>query len=97
MPTWERFDVLVEGRVGSKTPAFCEFFREWPRNVDEDGEMAEVGGRVSGEGPLRDAVSFGEWVPTTDRAADRAVDSVGREKLLCRLVELPLLWDVKLA
>jgi hypothetical protein len=45
---------------------------------------------------LRGAASLGEWVPATDRAADMAVDSVGREKLW-RLDELPLLWEVKLA
>jgi hypothetical protein len=96
MPMWERFDALVDGRVGSNTPAFCECFREWPRKVEDEGEIAGRGGRVNGEGPLRDAASLGEWVPATDRAADMAVDSVGREKLW-RLDELPLLWEVKLA
>jgi hypothetical protein len=62
-PTFERLEVLVEGRVGSNMPAFCECFREWPtrpEKVDTDGETALVGGRVSGEGPLRGAVSLGE-------------------------------------
>jgi hypothetical protein len=27
-PMWERLDVLVDGRVGSKRPALCECLRE---------------------------------------------------------------------
>jgi hypothetical protein len=30
MLTWERLEVLVEGRVGSKRPGVCECFLEWP-------------------------------------------------------------------
>lgn len=95
MPTWERFDELVDGRVGSNRPAFCEFLRPWPRKVEEEGDTADVGGRVNGDGALRGAVSLGEWVPATERAADRAVERFGREKL-CKLLELALLWEVKL-
>lgn len=63
---------------------------------EADVEVALVGGRVRGEGPFRDIVSLGECVLATERAADMAVDRVGREKF-CRLLVLPLLWEVKLA
>jgi hypothetical protein len=80
---WERLDVLVDGRVGSKRPAFCECLREWLtarlEKVDVAGEEV-VGGSVRGEGPLRGIASMGECAPATERAADRAVDRVGREK-----------------
>lgn len=83
-PMWERLDVLVDGRVGSKRPAFCECLREWltPRleKVGVPGDEA-AGGSVRGEGPLRGIASLGECTPATERAADTAaVDRVGREK-----------------
>jgi hypothetical protein len=36
----ERFDILVEGKVGSNKPGVCECFRTW---------AARAGGRVKGE------------------------------------------------
>ena len=94
MPTVERFEVLVEGRVESKKPAFCECLRVCPRPeyVDEAGD---AGGSVRGEA-FRGVVSTGEWTPATVRAADTAVERVGREKFW-RLAVLLLLWEVKLA
>lgn len=96
--------MLVEGRVGSNRPAFAECLRECaptlPENEVDVVDVALVGGRVRGEGPLRGAVSIGECVPATERAVDRAaavVDRVGREKLVWRLGALALLLgDVKL-
>jgi hypothetical protein len=82
---WERLDVLVDGRVGSKRPAFAECLREWLTarlekvEVDVTGEEV-VGGSVRGEGPLRGIPSMGECALATERAADTAVDRVGREK-----------------
>lgn len=94
MPTWERFEVLVDGRMGSNRPAFCDVFRAWPwrLKVEGAGEVALVGGRVKGEGAFRCERSLGECVPVTERAVER----VGREKLW-RLLELPLGCEVKLA
>ena len=78
--------MLVEGRVGSNRPAFAECLRECAPTlpVKEEGVedvVALVGGRVRGEGPLREAVSIGDCVRA---AADRAAvfDRVGREKLV---------------
>lgn len=96
MATLERFDVLVDGSVGSNIPAFCECFREWPtrpENVDEEGETAVVGRKAN---PFRGVVSLGEWVLATERAAETAVWTEGLEKFW-RLAVLPLLWEVKLA
>jgi hypothetical protein len=95
-PICERLDVLVDGNVGSNKPAVCECLRKWPDrlvNVGVEGEA--VGGRVKGEGPFRGRTSLGECAPATERAADMAVDKVGREKF-CRLVALALLCEVKL-
>lgn len=40
MPICDRFEVLVEGRVESNSPALAEFLREWPflteAKVDDD-------------------------------------------------------------
>lgn len=90
--------MLVEGRVGSNRPAFAECLRECAPTLPEkevgvEDVVALVGGRVRGEGPLRGAVSMGECVPATERAADRAAvfDRVGREKLVWRLGVLALL------
>jgi hypothetical protein len=89
-------EVLVEGRVGSNRPAFAECLRECAPTLPEKEvcveDVALVSGRVRGEGPLRGAVSLGECVPATERAADRAavVDRVGREKLVWRLGVLAL-------
>jgi hypothetical protein len=93
-------EVLVEGRVGSNRPAFCECLREWltPRleKVGVTGEEV-AGGSVRGEGPLRGTPSLGDCGPATERAAETAVDTVGREKF-CKLVVLLLLEPlVKLA
>lgn len=55
--------MLVEGRVGSNMPAFCEFLRAWETTLDEKvddaaGDVADdEGGSVKGEGPFRDIVS----------------------------------------
>lgn len=61
---------------------------------EAEADVALVGGSVKGEGPFRGVVSLGECVLATDRAADMAVERVGREKF-CRLLELALLCDVK--
>jgi len=84
-PICARFEVLVDGRVGSNNPALCECLRECPttlpENVAEAGDVALVGGSVKGEGPLRGWASFGDCDAATERAADRAaVERVGREK-----------------
>jgi hypothetical protein len=94
----ERLDVLVEGRVGSNRPAFCECLREWlTTRLEKVGVTGDevAGGRVKGEGPLRGRASMGECAPATDRAADTAVDMVGREKF-CKLAVLLLATEVKL-
>src|SRR5690242_1531996 len=80
-PRWERLDVLVDGRLGSNRPAFCECFRAWPArpNVGVTGDEV-AGGSVRGDGALRGSASTGECAPATDRAAETAVDRVGREK-----------------
>lgn len=103
---WPRLEVLVEGRVGSNRPAFAECLRECAptlpvKEVGVEDVVALVGGRVRGESPFRGAVSIGECVPATERAAaaDRAAvfDRVGREKLVWRLGVVALLaWEVKL-
>jgi hypothetical protein len=89
-------DVLVEGKVGSNSPAFCESLREWLtlrlEKVGVTGEEA-AGGSVRGEGPLRGTASLGDCGPATERAAETAVERVGREKF-CRLVALLLLEPV---
>lgn len=92
----ERLDVLVDGRVGSNKPALCECLREWtlPEKVGVEGEFAD-GGSVKGEGPPRGRASLGDCAPATDRAAETAVDNVGREKF-CKLLALLLLLEVKL-
>ena len=54
-----------------------------------------AGGSVSGEGPLRGMLSVGDCAPATDRAAETAVETVGREKF-CRLVVLLFGPEVKL-
>jgi hypothetical protein len=91
-------DVLVDGRVGSNRPAFCECLREWltPRleKVGVTGDEV-AGGRARGDGPLRGTASLGDCGPATDRAAETAVDRVGREKF-CGLVALLLPPEVKL-
>ncbi len=95
-PICERLDVLVDGRVGSNKPAFCECLREWTTRVAKVGVIGEVvGGSVRGEGPLRGRASMGECAPATDRAAETAVEIVGREKF-CRLLLLLPFWEVKL-
>lgn len=97
MPIWERFEVDVEGSVGSNRPAFCECFRMCPLTKEVlDGEALPPGvdgGKVNGDGALRGA-SIGEWAAATDLAATAAVDSVGREKF-CRLPVLEFACDVK--
>lgn len=91
-------EVLVDGRVGSNRPAFCECLREWlkPR-LEEVGVTGEevAGGRGKGECPLRGRPSLGDCGPVTERAAETAVDMVGREKFW-RLTALLLLPEVKL-
>lgn len=87
--------MLVDGSVGSNKPALCECLREWTTRVAKVGVIGELaGGSVKGDGPLRGRVSMGECAPATDRAAETAVESVGREKF-CKL--LVLLVEVKLA
>ncbi len=85
--------MFADGKVESNMPAFCECLRAWPR-PEYVGEAGDVGGSVKGE-VFRGAVSLGEWTPATDRAADTAVDRVGREKF-CKLAVLPLACAVKL-
>lgn len=94
---WERLDVLVDGRLGSNRPAFCECLRAWlarPKVGVAGDDVA--GGSVRGDGTLRGSASMGECAPATDRAAETAVDRVGREKF-CRLAVLTLFPEVKLA
>lgn len=86
-PIWGRFEVVIEGRVASKTPADCECFREC--SLLPPPGLAEYG--VRGEG-FRDD---GSWFAATDLAAAVERDGVGREKF-CRLVVLELGCDVKL-
>jgi hypothetical protein len=113
VPIWERFDVLVDGRVESNNPALAECLREWPLMEAEEKEAAEgdvklvalVGGfSDSGDMPflslaLPGSRSLGECALATDLAAAWAVDRVGREKFCCcwRLLELLLGREVKLA
>lgn len=42
------------------------------------GDEVPAAGRVSGDGPLRGAVSLGDCGPVTERAAETAVETVGR-------------------
>ena len=88
--------MLVDGRVGSNRPALCECLREWVTrpNVGVTGDEV-AGGSVRGDGPLRGWASLGECAPTTERAAETAVDRVGREKFW-RLAVLLVLPAVKL-
>lgn len=112
VPTWERFEVLVDGRVESNNPALAECLREWPLMEAEEKEAAEgdvklvalVGGfSESGDMPflslaLPGSRSLGECALATDLAAVWAVDRVGREKFCCwTLLELLLGREVKLA
>lgn len=99
VPTCERFEVLVDGRVESKSPALAEFLREWPflpevKEEDDDGDsrlVALVGGcNDNGDIPLLSRPALpgslslaGECALATDLAAACAVDSVGREKFCC--------------
>jgi hypothetical protein len=92
-PRLERLEVLVEGSVGSKRPAFCEFLRLWitPRlakvGVIGDGV---AGCEANGEGTLRGG-SAGDRGPVT-----AAVEMAGREKF-CELLLLLLLLLLELA
>lgn len=87
MLAWlERFEVDIEGRDGSKTPADPECFRECPPGLLEL--------RLRGEALRCDSWS---WLPATDLAAAAAEErgeGVGREKF-CRLVALELEWAVE--
>jgi hypothetical protein len=83
MPTCDKFDVLVDGSVGSKRPAVCECFLEWPLLEVTDG--APLPGRVKGE-----AVRAGKslFIDLAAAPVDDVWDArVGREKF-CRLLEL---------
>jgi hypothetical protein len=99
-PRLERLEVLVEGSVGSKRPAFCEFLRLWitPRlakvGVIGDGV---AGCEANGEGTLRGG-SAGDRGPVTERAAvTAAVEMAGREKFCELLLLLLLLLLLELA
>lgn len=94
--------MLVEGSVGSNSPAFCECLRECvvrPGKVGVTGDEV-AGGRVNGEGPFRERLSMGECAPATERAAETAVERevrVGREKFWGLLVAVLGFAGVKLA